>query len=142
MIGRWLCVVLLAASVQPAFAATTGSPVGPAESGITAVASLRQQLMTRDAVLRGDIDGRNLQLNLKPKKNEDGLEGKYFYFGDSIQVLVAGEVDGDDIVMEESINGKDVSGQWIGHREGRTITGTWSNADGSVSKPFSLQLPD
>ena len=91
--------------------------------------------------LRGQIDGRDIQLSLQPKKNEDGLEGRYFFFGGSPEILVAGEVDGDDLLMEESVNGKDVSGQWEGHRQGQSITGTWSSADGSISKPFALQLP-
>ncbi|OWY29658.1 hypothetical protein [Herbaspirillum robiniae] len=104
-------------------------------------ATLQQELMTRAMVLRGDIDGRTIQLTLQPKKNEDGLEGRYFFFGGSPDILVAGEVEGDDLVMEESVNGRDVSGQWEGHRQGNAITGTWSSADGSVTKPFSLQIP-
>ncbi|MBP0599641.1 hypothetical protein J8I26_16115 [Herbaspirillum sp. LeCh32-8] len=104
-------------------------------------ATLQQDLMTRAVVLRGDIDGRTIQLSLQPKRNEDGLEGRYFFFGGSPEILVAGEVEGDDLVMEESVNGKDVSGQWEGHRQGNAIIGTWSNADGSVTKPFSLQMP-
>lgn len=104
-------------------------------------ATLQQELMTRVMVLRGDIDGRTIQLTLQPKKNEDGLEGRYFFFGGSPDILVAGEVEGDDLVMEESVNGRDVSGQWEGHRQGNAITGTWSSADGSVTKPFSLQIP-
>lgn len=104
-------------------------------------ATLQQDLMAHAIVLRGDIDGRAIQLSLQPKKNEDGLEGRYFFFGGSPEILVAGEVEGDDLVMEESVNGKDVSGQWEGHRQGNAITGTWSNTDGSVTKPFSLQIP-
>ncbi|WP_231602626.1 hypothetical protein [Herbaspirillum chlorophenolicum] len=97
--------------------------------------------MGHAVVLRGDIDGRQIQLSLQPKKNEDGLEGRYFFFGGSPEILVAGEVEGDDLVMEESVNGRDVSGQWEGHRQGNVISGTWSSADGSITKPFSLQLP-
>jgi hypothetical protein len=107
----------------------------------SAAATLEQSLMGHALVLRGEIDGRRIQLSLQPKKNEDGLEGRYFFFGDSADILVAGEVEGDDLVMEESLNGRDVSGQWEGHRQGKTIAGTWSSADGSVTKPFSLQLP-
>lgn len=103
--------------------------------------SLQRILMGHAVVLRGDIDGRQIQLSLQPKKNEDGLEGRYFFFGDSQEIQVAGEVEGDDLVMEESVNGRDVSGQWEGHRQGNAINGTWSSADGSVTKPFSLQLP-
>lgn len=112
-----------------------------AGQGTAAAATLQQDLMARAMVLRGDVDGRAIQLSLQPKKNEDGLEGRYFFFGGSPEVLLAGEVEGDDLIMEESVNGKDVSGQWEGHRQGNLITGTWSNTDGSVTKPFSLQIP-
>lgn len=129
----WLVAPLLALCMASARAADVGAPV-PNDS-------LQQSLMGHAVTLRGDIDGRQVQLSLQPKKNEDGLEGRYFFFGDSPQILLAGEVEGDDLVMEESINGRDVSGQWEGHRDGRRITGTWSSADGAVTKPFSLQLP-
>ncbi|WP_299533691.1 hypothetical protein [uncultured Herbaspirillum sp.] len=128
-------VLCSASAFLPARAASSG-PVANAPEG-----SLRQTLMTHAVVLRGQIDGRQIQLSLQPKKNEDGLEGRYFFFGGSPEILVAGEVDGDDLLMEESVNGKDVSGQWEGHRQGQSITGTWSNADGSINKPFALQLP-
>lgn len=129
-------LVLCCASVlMPARAATAG-PAANAPEG-----SLQKTLMTHALVLRGQIGGRDIQLSLQPKKNEDGLEGRYFFFGGSPEILVAGEVEGDDLLMEESVNGKDVSGQWEGHRQGQSITGTWSSADGSISKPFALQLP-
>nr|WP_198980771.1 hypothetical protein [Herbaspirillum sp. ASV7] len=133
--GR-LAAVLLALSCLALPSAWAAAPA--AEAG---QASLQQVLMGHALVLRGQIDGRALQLSLQPKKNEDGLEGRYFFFGGSPEILVAGEVDGDDFIMEESINGRDVSGQWEGHREGQSITGTWSSADGSITKPFALQLP-
>ncbi|WDZ94597.1 hypothetical protein Herbaro_13985 [Herbaspirillum sp. WKF16] len=109
--------------------------------GASGAATLQQDLMTHAMVLRGEIDGRPIQLSLQPKKNEDGLEGRYFFFGGSPEIMVAGEVEGDSLLMEESVNGRDVSGQWDGRRQGNAITGTWSNADGSVNKPFSLQIP-
>ncbi len=128
-------VLLSATAPGPSEAASSG-PAANAPAG-----SLQQTLMTHALVLRGQIDGREIQLALQPKKNEDGLEGRYFFFGGSPEILVAGEVEGDDLIMEESVNGKDVSGQWEGHREGQSITGTWSSADGAVTKPFALQLP-
>lgn len=133
--GRLAAALLsLACLVLPV--AQAAAPAADASQG-----SLQQVLMGRALVLRGQIDGRALQLSLQPKKNEDGLEGRYFFFGGSPEILVAGEVEGDDFIMEESINGRDVSGQWEGHREGQSITGTWSSADGSITKPFALQLP-
>lgn len=106
-----------------------------------AAGNLRQSLMDRSQVLRGELDGQRIQLTIGPKHNEDGLQGRYFVFGESTEILLAGEVEGDDLVMEESRNGRDVSGQWEGHRQGAAIVGTWSSADGSVTRPFSLQLP-
>ncbi|MBV8625152.1 MAG: hypothetical protein JO174_16855 [Herbaspirillum sp.] len=133
--GRLVAVLLsLACLVLPAAQAA-------AAGADAAQGSLQQVLMGHALVLRGQIDGRAIQLSLQPKKNEDGLEGRYFFFGGSPEILVAGEVEGDDFIMEESINGRDVSGQWEGHREGQSITGTWSSADGSITKPFALQLP-
>jgi hypothetical protein len=117
-------------------------PVALAQAPVDNVAgTLRQSLMAHAQVLRGELDGQHIQLTIEPKKNEDGLKGRYFVFGESAEILLAGEVEGDDLIMEESRNGRDVSGQWEGHRQGTTIVGTWSNADGSVTRPFSLQLP-
>lgn len=130
------CAVVLLSGVHLAHAASADAAAVVAPAG-----SLEQSLMGHAVVLRGDIDGRKIQLSLQPKQNEDGLEGRYFFFGGSPEILVAGEVTGDDLVMEESVNGRDVSGQWEGHRQGNAISGTWSNADGSITKPFSLQLP-
>ncbi|MFJ3057558.1 hypothetical protein [Herbaspirillum sp. NPDC087042] len=137
--GRLVAALLsLACLALPAAqaAAQAATPAADASQG-----SLQQVLMTHALVLRGQIDGRAIQLSLQPKKNEDGLEGRYFFFGGSPEILVAGEVEGDDFIMEESINGRDVSGQWEGHRDGQSITGTWSSADGAITKPFALQLP-
>ena len=138
LLMRSLLVAVLSCPVLMPVATWAARP-GPAASAPEG--SLQQLLMTHALVLRGQIDGRDIQLSLQPKKNEDGLEGRYFFFGGSPEILVAGEVDGDDFIMEESVNGKDVSGQWEGHRQGQSITGTWSSADGAVTKPFALQLP-
>ena len=117
-------------------------PLAPAQaSADDAADSLRQSLMGRSLVMRGELGGQRIQLAIEPKNNEDGLHGRYFVFGESTEILLAGEVDGDDLLMEESRNGRDVSGQWEGHRQGTAIVGTWSSPDGSVTRPFSLQLP-
>ncbi len=115
LLMRSLLVAVLSCPVLMPVATWAARP-GPAASAPEG--SLQQLLMTHALVLRGQIDGRDIQLSLQPKKNEDGLEGRYFFFGGSPDILVAGEVDGDDFIMEESVNGKDVSGQWEGHRQG------------------------
>ncbi|HYD96214.1 MAG TPA: hypothetical protein VEC01_12875 [Noviherbaspirillum sp.] len=93
------------------------------------------------AVLRGTLGSEQVQLNLRPKTDaEEGFEGEYFVFGQSNKILVAGEVEGDDVFFEESENGSDVSGQWTGRLAGDKLSGEWQSADGKASKPFQLRF--
>ncbi|MGN6389247.1 MAG: hypothetical protein ACTHL1_07020 [Burkholderiaceae bacterium] len=90
--------------------------------------------------LRGTLGGAEMQATLRPKTDEaEGLEGDYFLFGHSAKVLLAGEIDADGVFLEESENGKDVSGQWEGTVRDGAFSGTWTSADGGVVKPFSLR---
>ncbi|MBB3210948.1 hypothetical protein FHW67_000183 [Herbaspirillum sp. Sphag1AN] len=99
-----------------------------------------QDLAHKTLVLRGTLGGEQVQMTLHPKQDEDGLAGTYFIFGQGAQILLAGEADHDDLVMEESHNGKDVSGEWAGEFKNGVLSGTWSALDGAVSKPFVLNL--
>lgn len=70
---------------------------------------------------------------------DEGIEGEYFIFGRPQKILLAGEVEGENIFLEESENGTNISGQWEGTLQGDSIQGTWLSADGSLSKPFNLK---
>lgn len=95
----------------------------------------------KPVVLRGTLGEQQVQLNLRPKVPADeGIEGDYFVFGQSQKILLAGETEDSDLLMEESENGKDVSGQWIGKFAGDAVSGEWQSADGSVSKHFALKI--
>ncbi|MGI4935781.1 MAG: hypothetical protein ACRYF5_03395 [Janthinobacterium lividum] len=95
----------------------------------------------RAAVLRGTLGDAQVQASLRPKNPaEDGIEGEYFVFGGKQHILLAGEIDGEALWMEESENGVEVSGQWEGTRKGDVVEGTWQSVDGSVSKPFQLKI--
>ena len=106
----------------------------------SAVPQSLQELVRKPVVWRGTLGTEQIQLSLRPKKDEDGLEGSYFVFGQGAQILLAGEVDHDDLMMEESRNGKDVSGEWDGSFKNGVLSGTWSTLDGAVSKPFVLNM--
>ncbi|WP_157212511.1 hypothetical protein [Herbaspirillum sp. CF444] len=112
---------------------------GDATAATMVVPGSLQDIVRKPLVLRGTLGGDKIQLSLRPKVDEDGLEGQYFVFGQGSQILLAGEVDQNDLVMEESHNGKDVSGQWEGSFKNGVLSGTWSTLDGSVTKPFSLK---
>lgn len=111
----------------------------PGSATMAVVPGSLQDIVRKPIVLRGTLGDDKIQLSLRPKADEDGLEGQYFIFGQGSQILLAGEVDQNDLMMEESHNGKDVSGQWEGSFKNGVLSGTWSTLDGSVTKPFSLQ---
>lgn len=127
-----LAAALLAASLlaaTPVFAATQAE----------ALASKMQ--FVKPVALRGTLGNEPIQVNLRTKEEfEDGIEGDYFVFGNSQKVLLAGEIDGEDLFLEESVNGTDVSGQWEGKMAGEVITGEWQSADGKLSKPFEIRV--
>jgi len=91
--------------------------------------------------LRGTLGDAQIQVNLRTKVEfEDGIEGDYFVFGRSQKILLAGEVEGDEVFLEESENGTDVSGQWNGKLTGDTMSGEWQSADGTITKPFIVRI--
>jgi hypothetical protein len=96
-------------------------------------------IFSRPVVLRGTLGNAQIQMTLQPKSDPaEGIEGQYVVFGRSGHILLAGETESGGLLMEESENGTDVSGQWEGQQEGASVRGTWQSADGSVSKPFLL----
>lgn len=95
----------------------------------------------KPVTLRGKLGDGDIQVNLRTKEQmEDGVEGEYFYFGRSQNILLAGEIEGEYLFMEESENGTDVSGQWDGKLADNTISGEWQSADGKIKKPFTLRV--
>lgn len=100
-----------------------------------------KMLFVKPVALRGTLGSEQIQVNLRTKAEfEDGIEGDYFVFGSSQNILLAGEIEGEELFLEESVNGKDVSGQWEGKMVGDVISGEWQSVDGKISKPFQLRI--
>lgn len=100
-----------------------------------------KMLFVKPVALRGTLGNEQIQVNLRTKAEfEDGIEGEYFVFGSSQKVLLAGEIEGDELFLEESVNGTDVSGQWDGKLAGDVITGEWQSADGKSKKLFQIRV--
>ncbi|MES2538288.1 MAG: hypothetical protein V4632_20705 [Pseudomonadota bacterium] len=98
-------------------------------------------LFSRPVLMRGSLGEAQVQMHVRPKAVAgEGMEGEYFVFGRSQKILVAGDIEAEEMFFEESENGTDVSGQWEGKREGEAIRGSWLSADGSISKPFLLTV--
>ncbi len=96
-------------------------------------------LLAQPATLRGMRGAEPIQMHLQPTVLEDeGIEGSYFLLGQAHKILLAGETENDILALEESDNCSDISGLWDGKINGRSVRGTWSSADGWVTKPFAL----
>jgi hypothetical protein len=120
------------------FAATMAGPVQAADASAAAAG-----LFARPVVLRGTLGDAQIQMTVQPKSDPaEGIEGEYIVFGRSGHILLAGETESGGLLMEESENGTDVSGQWEGQQDGAAVRGTWQSADGSVSKAFVLTPVD
>jgi hypothetical protein len=97
-------------------------------------------VFAKPIVFQGVLGGAPVQMQLRPKQEVgEGLEGHYFFFGHSQQILLAGEADQDQLFMEESVNGIDVSGSWAGTLEGDVVSGEWQAAGGGEIKAFRLE---
>ena len=114
---------------------------GPAQAADASPAA--GGMFARPVLLRGTLGDAQIQMKLQPKADPtEGIEGEYIVFGRSGHILLAGETESGGLLMEESENGTDVSGQWEGQQDGAAVRGTWQSADGSVSKPFVLMPVD
>jgi hypothetical protein len=115
--------------------------VATGTSAGTPAAVSGKMLFAKPVALRGSLGEAQIQVNLRVKEEfEDGVEGDYFLFGQSRHILLAGEIEGDELFLEESENGTDVSGQWNGKLVGDIITGEWQSVDGKLSKPFRVAI--
>ncbi|RJF98586.1 hypothetical protein [Noviherbaspirillum saxi] len=135
--GRLIAAICIACS---------GALLGPLsqaanEQVASAPTFASKALFAKPVALRGKLGDADIQATLRNKEQmEEGIEGEYFYFGRSLKVLLAGEIEGEDLFMEESENGTDVSGQWEGKLQGDMLAGEWQSADGKIKKPFSLRI--
>jgi len=126
---RFVAACMLALSLT----APAGHAASPEAAG--------KMLFVKPVALRGTLGAEQVQVNLRTKAEfEDGIEGDYFIFGSSHRVLLAGEIEGEEFFLEESVNGTDVSGQWEGKMAGDTISGEWQSVDGKISKPFQIRV--
>jgi len=132
-------VLVLGFASAPVFA---GSDKAATEVAVApAAAAAGQNLFARPLTLRGKLGDAQIEMHLQLKPDPtEGIQGTYTIVGQSTKILLAGESENTDVIMEESINGKDVSGEWAGQLVGNTFSGTWSTMDDAVTKPFVLTV--
>lgn len=135
-------LVALACTGAGVFAQEPAKTTAPAAtSAASPLVPAVPALFLKPLTLRGTLGDTDVQVHIRPKAEiDEGIEGEYFIFGNSAKILLAGEIEGEILFMEESENGTNISGQWDGKLEGDMLSGTWMSADGSFTKPFALKV--
>ncbi len=146
---RFLRSILLSLTLLSGFAAgltveaqDKTEPVSPSASRFAPMAN---SFFAREIEFKGKMGDDKIRMHLQPKaEDRDSVEGSYVVAGgkrnQGKKILLAGEVSGNKLSMEESEDGVDVSGQWDGELKDNVIRGVWQSDDGKVSKEFVLEL--
>lgn len=137
----------LAAGTVSAGAFATGAPAAQADAATaqqddTAPA---RPLKPNPAFARlpryeGTLGGRPIVVHLGPKEDEPGVHGEYQYADTGEVVLLAGDRDGDTLEVEESNDGTNITGVWIGRFDtSGGLKADRMNADESDPQPVVLR---
>ncbi|MBN3726607.1 hypothetical protein, partial [Burkholderia sp. Ac-20379] len=87
----------------------------------------------------GTLGGRAIVVHLGPKTNESGVHGEYRYVDTGQVILLAGDRDGDTLEIEESNDGTNITGVWMGHFDASgALSADRMNADESDPQPVVL----
>ncbi|ABC38748.1 hypothetical protein [Burkholderia thailandensis] len=144
----------LATATGPAFAQSSSLDVaasaGAAEAASAAAAQADASppavpLKPNPAYARlpryeGTVGGRPVVVRLGPKTDEPGVHGECQYLDTGAVVLLAGDRDGDTLEIEESDDGTNITGVWIGRFDASgTLSADRMNADQSDPLPVALR---
>jgi hypothetical protein len=142
---RFLYFAVLPLTLCSGLAAQAQVRAEPASIQTTRFAPMENPFFAREIEFQGKIGDDKIRMHLQPKtEDRDSVEGSYVVAGgkrnQGKKILLAGEVSGNKLSMEESEDGIDVSGQWDGELKDNAIRGIWQSDDGKVSKEFILEL--
>ncbi|AZQ51260.1 hypothetical protein [Burkholderia cenocepacia] len=89
----------------------------------------------------GTLGDRPIVVHLGPKTDEEGVHGEYQFADTGEVVLLAGDRDGDTLEIEESNDGTNITGVWIGHFDATgDLKADRMNSDESDPQPVVLRL--
>ncbi|UVE65386.1 hypothetical protein L2Y90_16365 [Burkholderia pyrrocinia] len=89
----------------------------------------------------GTLGDRPIVVHLGPKTDEEGVHGEYQFADTGEVVLLAGDRDGDTLEIEESNDGTNISGVWIGRFDTTgDLKADRMNSDESDPQPVVLRL--
>ncbi|AOJ11881.1 hypothetical protein [Burkholderia mayonis] len=129
---------------QPAAASAGASDAAPAAEMPADAPPPAAPLKPNPAYARlpryeGTLGGRPVVVRLGPKTDEPGVHGECQYLDTGAVVLLAGDRDGDTLEIEESDDGTNITGVWIGRFDASGgLSADRMNADQSDPLPVVL----
>lgn len=88
----------------------------------------------------GTLGARQIVVRLGPKDDEPGVHGEYQFADTGEVVLLTGDRDGDTLEVEESNDGTNITGVWIGRFDASgMLKADRMNADESDPQPVVLR---
>ncbi|WP_176047878.1 hypothetical protein [Burkholderia sp. BCC1644] len=89
----------------------------------------------------GTLGDRPIVVHLGPKTDEEGVHGEYQFADTGEVVLLAGDRDGDTLEIEESNDGTNITGVWVGRFDTTgDLKADRMNSDESDPQPVVLRL--
>lgn len=87
----------------------------------------------------GTLGGRSIVVHLGPKADQSGVHGEYQYRDTGAVILLAGDRDGNTLDIEESNDGTNITGVWVGTFDASgALKADRMNADESDPQPVEL----
>ncbi|MGS0892145.1 hypothetical protein ACVBGC_06225 [Burkholderia stagnalis] len=87
----------------------------------------------------GTLGTRTIVVHLGPKTDEEGVHGEYQFTDTGEVILLAGDRDGDTLEIEESNDGTNITGVWVGRFDATgNLAADRMNSDESDPQPVVL----
>ncbi|KVN27485.1 hypothetical protein WT11_26875 [Burkholderia stagnalis] len=128
------------AATQGAYAAQVVAPDAQQDDSAPARPLRPNPEFARLPRYEGTLGGRPIVVHLGPKEDEAGVHGEYQFADTGEVILLAGDRDGDTLEVEESNDGTNITGVWIGRFDASGgLKADRMNSDESDPQPIVLR---
>jgi hypothetical protein len=134
------CMLAAGALGMNAFAAPPADAGGAAAAPAPAKPLKPDPAFARLPRYEGTLGDRPIVVHLGPKEDESGVHGEYQFKDTGEVVLLAGDRDGDTLEVEESNDGTNITGLWVGRFDkAGGLSADRMNTDESDPQPVVLK---
>ncbi|MGK8202711.1 hypothetical protein ACRS8P_30210 [Burkholderia cenocepacia] len=134
------CVLAAGVAMNAAVAAPVAAPDAQQQDDTAPARPLRPNPeFARLPRYEGTLGDRPIVVHLGPKTDEEGVHGEYQFADTGEVILLAGDRDGDTLEIEESNDGTNITGVWIGRFDATgALKADRMNSDESDPQPVVL----